>query len=84
MFGTTLSGRPRPFDPVLARAGGIILGKTIEIRQAAACLLAGGHLLIEDLPGMGKTTLAHALARLLGLRFSRIPFTSDVLPADIT
>lgn len=84
MFGTTLSGRPRPFDPILAKAGEIILGKTTEIRQAAACLLAGGHLLIEDLPGMGKTTLAHTLARLLGLRFSRIQFTSDLLPADIT
>ena len=87
MSGTTfpaLSGRPRPFDAVLARAGKIILGKETEIRQAAACLLAGGHLLIEDLPGMGKTTLAHALARLLGLQFSRIQFTSDLLPADIT
>jgi MoxR-like ATPase len=87
MSGTTLSalsGRNRPFDAVLAQAGKIILGKEIEIRQAAACLLAGGHLLIEDLPGMGKTTLAHALARLLGLQFSRIQFTSDLLPADIT
>ena len=87
MHGSTfpaLSGRPRPFDAVLEQAGKIILGKEMEIRQAAACLLAGGHLLIEDLPGMGKTTLAHALARLLGLRFSRIQFTSDLLPADIT
>ena len=69
---------------MLEKAGQIILGKTPEIRQAAACLLAGGHLLIEDLPGMGKTTLAHTLARLLGLQFSRIQFTSDLLPADIT
>ncbi|PKO86183.1 MAG: AAA family ATPase [Betaproteobacteria bacterium HGW-Betaproteobacteria-12] len=84
MFGTSLSGRPRPFDPVLARANEIILGKSAEIRQAAACLLAGGHLLIEDLPGLGKTTLAQTLARLLGLQFSRIQFTSDLLPADIT
>jgi len=84
MFGNALSARPRPFDEVLARAGEIILGKPDEIRQAAACLLAGGHLLIEDLPGMGKTTLAHTLARLLGLQFSRIQFTSDLLPADIT
>ena len=87
MFGNAtslLSGRPRPFDAVLAQAGKIILGKETEIRQALACLLAGGHLLIEDLPGMGKTTLAHALARLLGLQFSRIQFTSDLLPADIT
>lgn len=84
MFGSPLSGRTRPFDAVLARAGQIILGKDAEIRQALACLLAGGHLLIEDLPGMGKTTLAHTLARLLGLQFSRIQFTSDLLPADIT
>nr|MBL8410745.1 AAA family ATPase [Dechloromonas sp.] len=84
MFGNALSARPRPFDAVLARAGEIILGKPDEIRQAIACLLAGGHLLIEDLPGMGKTTLAHTLARLLGLQFSRIQFTSDLLPADIS
>ena len=71
------------FEPVLHSASRIILGKPDEIRLAAACLLAGGHLLIEDLPGMGKTTLAHTLARLLGLQFSRIQFTSDLLPADI-
>ena len=87
MFAATLSTlatKPRPLDPVLAAAGRVILGKQHEIRQAVACLLAGGHLLIEDLPGVGKTTLAHALARLLGLGFSRIQFTSDLLPADIT
>jgi len=87
MFGNApalLSGRARPLDAVLTRAGEIILGKENEIRLAVTCLLAGGHLLIEDLPGMGKTTLAHALARLLGLQFSRIQFTSDLLPADIT
>ncbi|KAB2927359.1 MAG: AAA domain-containing protein [Dechloromonas sp.] len=84
MFGSQLSGHPRPFAPVLARADEIILGKGPEIRLAAACLLAGGHLLIEDLPGLGKTTLAQTLARLLGLQFSRIQFTSDLLPADIT
>lgn len=65
-------------------ANHIILGKDREVRLALTCLLAGGHLLIEDLPGMGKTTLAHTLARLLGLKFSRIQFTSDLLPADIT
>ncbi len=64
-------------------AGGVILGKEKQIRLALACLLARGHLLIEDLPGMGKTTLAHLLARLLGLQFRRIQFTSDMLPADI-
>jgi len=73
-----------PLDAVLAAANQVILGKEREIRLALTCLLAGGHLLIEDLPGMGKTTLAHTLARLLGLRFSRIQFTSDLLPADIT
>ncbi len=61
----------------------IILGKSEQITLALSCLLARGHLLIEDLPGMGKTTLAQALARTLGLSFSRIQFTSDLLPADI-
>jgi MoxR-like ATPase len=64
-------------------AGRVILGKENVIRQALACLLARGHLLIEDLPGVGKTTLAHTLARLLGLDYSRVQFTSDLLPADI-
>lgn len=68
---------------VLTAAGQIILGKDVQLKQALACLLARGHLLIEDLPGVGKTTLAHVLARLLGLEFQRIQFTSDMLPADI-
>ncbi len=68
---------------VLESAARIILGKEHQIRLAVACLLARGHLLIEDLPGVGKTTLAHTLAQLLGLHFSRIQFTSDLLPADI-
>lgn len=63
---------------------GIILGKDAEISLALACLLARGHLLIEDLPGLGKTILAQSLARVLGLSFQRIQFTSDLLPADIT
>ncbi|NND46708.1 MAG: AAA family ATPase [Woeseiaceae bacterium] len=63
--------------------GNIILGKDEQISLALACLLARGHLLIEDLPGLGKTMLAQALARVLGLTFSRIQFTSDLLPADI-
>jgi len=63
--------------------GTIILGKDDEIDLALACLLARGHLLIEDLPGLGKTTLAQALARVLGLSYQRIQFTSDLLPADI-
>ena len=63
--------------------GGIILGKNKQITLALACLLARGHLLIEDLPGLGKTMLVQALARVLGLSFQRIQFTSDLLPADI-
>jgi MoxR-like ATPase len=63
--------------------GGIILGKNEQITLALACLLARGHLLIEDLPGLGKTMLAQGLARVLGLSFQRIQFTSDLLPADI-
>src|SRR5829696_7318346 len=61
----------------------IILGKDQQIRLCLACLLARGHLLIEDIPGVGKTTLAHALAASLGLSYQRIQFTSDLLPADI-
>lgn len=61
----------------------IILGKEAQMKLALACLLARGHLLIEDIPGVGKTTLALALARVLGLKFQRVQFTSDLLPADI-
>lgn len=68
---------------VIAEANGIILGKENVIRLALTCLIARGHLLIEDLPGVGKTTMAHMLARTLGLTFQRIQFTSDLLPADI-
>jgi len=70
-------------DRVADQVGGIILGKDHQIRLALACLLARGHLLIEDIPGVGKTMLAHALATSLGLDFQRIQFTSDLLPADI-
>src|SRR3989441_7511678 len=72
-----------PIDRAIDAAGQIILGKETQVRLALACLLARGHLLIEDLPGVGKTTLAHVLARSLGLQFQRIQFTSDMLPADI-
>jgi MoxR-like ATPase len=72
-----------PMEAVVARAGEVILGKERQIRLAMACILARGHLLIEDVPGVGKTTLSHALARLLGLEYQRIQFTSDLLPADI-
>ncbi len=67
----------------LASLNQVILGKDREVRLALACLLARGHLLIEDIPGVGKTTLAHALARVLGLTYQRIQFTSDLLPADV-
>ena len=70
-------------DSALLAADQVILGKPHQIRLAVACLLARGHLLIEDIPGVGKTTLSHLLARLLGLQYQRIQFTSDMLPADI-
>ena len=70
-------------DSVVRQVGTIILGKERQIRLAIACLVARGHLLIEDIPGVGKTMLAHALATTLGLQFQRIQFTSDLLPADI-
>src|SRR5450631_3048626 len=73
----------REIAAVLAQLNQVILGKNSQIRLCLACLLARGHLLIEDIPGVGKTTLAHALARTLGLDFQRIQFTSDLLPADI-
>ncbi len=89
--GTIGMSAPRPLLPdrqdyleaVIAQVSTAILGKEHAIRLALACLLARGHLLIEDLPGMGKTILAHALAQSLGLHYQRIQFTSDLLPADI-
>lgn len=68
---------------VARQVGQVIVGKDLQIRQSLTCLLAGGHLLLEDLPGVGKTTLSHALAQSLGLKFNRIQFTSDLLPADV-
>lgn len=73
----------KQLDNLLYAANQIILGKDRQIRLAVCCLLAKGHLLIEDLPGVGKTTLSHTLARLFGLQYQRIQFTSDILPADI-
>ena len=67
----------------LATLERVILGKPRQLRLCIACLLARGHLLIEDVPGVGKTTLAHALARVFGLGWNRVQFTSDLLPADI-
>ena len=69
---------------VLAQINSVLLGKNDQVRLAVACLVAGGHLLIEDFPGVGKTTLAEALARSFGLAFRRVHFTSDLLPADLT
>jgi MoxR-like ATPase len=68
---------------VLDKIGAIVLGKESQIRLCLSCLLARGHLLIEDIPGVGKTTLAHTLAKSLDLSFQRIQFTSDLLPADV-
>ena len=73
----------RVLEPVIASINGIVLGKDRQVRLAMACLLARGHLLIEDLPGVGKTTLAQTLARVLGLSYQRVQFTSDLLPADV-
>ena len=70
-------------ERIINTVGEIVVGKDRQIKLALSCLLAGGHLLIEDQPGVGKTTLAHVLARVLGLDFQRIQFTSDLMPADI-
>jgi MoxR-like ATPase len=68
---------------VITTASRVVVGKSRELRLALACLLARGHLLIEDLPGVGKTTMAHLLAKLVGMSFQRVQFTSDLLPADV-
>lgn len=70
-------------NALLSAADGVILGKSRQIRLAVCCILAQGHLLIEDIPGVGKTTLSHTLARLFGMDYQRIQFTNDILPADI-
>jgi MoxR-like ATPase len=62
----------------------VIVGKPAQTQDCVACLLAGGHLLIEDVPGVGKTTLAHALAKTFGLQFSRVQFTADLMPSDLS
>lgn len=71
------------FRATATQIGQIIVGKTLQIRQSLTCLIAGGHLLIEDAPGVGKTTMAHAIALSMGLPFRRIQFTSDLLPSDV-
>jgi MoxR-like ATPase len=72
-----------PLAEAVAAIERVVLGKPVQVRLCLACLLARGHLLIEDVPGVGKTTLAHTLARVLGLEWRRLQFTSDLLPADV-
>ena len=74
----------KAFEAAIESLDGVILGKKKQLRIALCCMLSGGHLLLEDLPGMGKTTLSQGLARTLGLSHNRVQFTSDMLPADIT
>ncbi|MCP5284073.1 MAG: MoxR family ATPase [Burkholderiaceae bacterium] len=74
---------PRQLARLVDQISRIIVGKRTQIEDAVACLLAGGHLLIEDVPGVGKTTLAHALAVSLGLDFRRVQFTADLMPSDL-
>ncbi|MDR3221830.1 MAG: AAA family ATPase [Candidatus Accumulibacter sp.] len=78
------TGRDAALNDAATRIDGILLGKPRAVRLALACLIARGHLLIEDLPGMGKTVLAQALAKALGLEFKRVQFTNDMLPGDLT
>ncbi|ARN75922.1 AAA family ATPase [Oceanicoccus sagamiensis] len=73
----------KQIDRAVAEVSTVLLGKEVQVRLALCCLIAKGHLLIEDLPGMGKTTLSNALAKVLGLEYKRVQFTSDLLPADI-
>ena len=81
--GVSPKAAANAMERVVAAAEQVILGKNLQLRLALACIMARGHLLIEDQPGMGKTTLAHVLAKILGLEFQRVQFTSDLLPADI-
>lgn len=73
----------RPLERLLAQVNAIVVGKQTQVEDSVTCILAGGHLLIEDIPGVGKTTLARALALSLGLQFSRVQFTSDLMPSDL-
>src|SRR6267142_4801587 len=81
---STASPQPAKLAELEALLGSALRGKPEAVNLALVCLLAGGHLLIEDLPGVGKTTLAYSLARSMDCGFSRIQFTSDLLPTDVT
>ena len=74
----------RKLSALLNQLNTVIVGKQAQVQDCVACLLAGGHLLIEDVPGVGKTTLAHALSRSFGLQFSRVQFTADLMPSDLS
>lgn len=75
---------PHKLQQLLSQLNTVIVGKSAQVQDCVACLLAGGHLLIEDVPGVGKTTLAHGLARSFGLQFSRVQFTADLMPSDLS
>ena len=74
---------PQKIKSILNQLNTVIVGKSARVQDCVACLLAGGHLLIEDVPGVGKTTLAHALAHVFGLQFARVQFTADLMPSDL-
>ena len=78
-----MSSTKATLDQIVAQINQVILGKETQIRLVLTCLIAKGHVLLEDVPGVGKTTLAHVIAKVLGLSFQRVQFTSDLLPADI-
>ena len=83
LAGKAIMDMQPQFETIVRQIGQVVLGKKDQIRMALTCLFAGGHLLIEDIPGIGKTTLAKVLARCMGLKFRRVQFTSDMLPGDI-
>ncbi|MGZ6480326.1 MAG: AAA family ATPase, partial [Bdellovibrionales bacterium] len=83
MFSLKKSASQSPLQSVLDTLDSVILGKPEQVRLSLACVLARGHLLVEDVPGVGKTTLVKTLARVLGLETKRVQFTNDLLPADI-
>src|ERR1041384_3716813 len=80
----TMGNTERLLAALIDQISTIIVGKRQQIEDSVACLLAGGHLLIEDVPGVGKTTLAHALARSVGLQFSRVQVTADLMPSELS